>query len=85
MATWIGINNGSENDLLPDGTKPLIEPMLICRRWGSVAVPGQQFHWNKLSSQTEFKMHTFNSLRPSDSYIIGSDNGLSPGQRQAII
>ena len=34
----------------------------------------------------------FNSLRPSDAYIcvnkitiIGSDNGLSPGRRQAII
>ena len=28
---------------------------------------------------------SFNSLRPSDAYIIiGSDNGLSPGRRQAI-
>ena len=27
----------------------------------------------------------FNSLRPSDQTIIGSDNGLSPGRRQAII
>ena len=42
---------------------------------------------------TNFKMHVvFNSLRPSDTYIcfdnlaiIGSDNGLSPGRRQAII
>ena len=38
-------------------------------------------------------MASFNSLRPSDAYmrqetnqvIIGSDNGLSPGRRQAII
>ena len=34
--------------------------------------------------------HTINSLKPSDAYmcnltIIGSDNGLSPGRRQAII
>ena len=36
-------------------------------------------------------LHKFNSLRPSDVYCvsklttIGSDNGLSPGRRQAII
>ena len=28
---------------------------------------------------------TINSLRPSKLTIIGSDNGLSPGRRQAII
>ena len=28
---------------------------------------------------------TVNSLRPSDAYIFGSDNGLSPVRRQAII
>ena len=39
-----------------------------------------------------FNVLIFNSLRPSEAYIcvskpatLGSDNGLSPGQRQAII
>ena len=41
---------------------------------------------------TDASVRLFNSLRPSDAYIyadkfiiIGSDNGLSPGQHQAII
>ena len=29
MATYIWVNSGSGNGLLPDGTKPLPEPMLI--------------------------------------------------------
>ena len=33
-----------------------------------------------------YKYQLFDSLRPRDAYnIIGSDNGLSPGRRQAII
>ena len=28
MVSWILVNIGSGNDLLPDGTKPLPEPML---------------------------------------------------------
>ena len=43
----------------------------------------------KLSEPSPFEQHFINSLRPSDAYsrwtIIGSDNGLSPGRRQAII
>ena len=30
----IGLNNGSGNGLLPDGTKPLPEPMLTCHHCG---------------------------------------------------
>ena len=30
-------------------------------------------------------MWVLNSLRPSEHSILGSDNGLSPGRRQAII
>ena len=45
-------------------------------------------YWLTLLSYFTFKV---NSLRPSDAYIrqltniIGSDNGVSPGRRQAII
>ena len=38
---WVNIDSG--NDLLPDGTKPLPEPMLTCHQWGSVA-----FTWEEL-------------------------------------
>ena len=34
MATWNYVNIGSGNGLLPDGTKPLPEPMLTYNRWG---------------------------------------------------
>ena len=49
--------------------------------------------WNNTSAPVQSMTRaSFNSLRPSDAYIcvgkltiIGSDNGLSPGRRQAII
>ena len=44
MATEIGVNLGSGNGLLPDGTKPLPEPMLTLHYWGSVAVIWEQLH-----------------------------------------
>ena len=37
MATWIEVNTGSGNGLLPDGIKPLHEPMLTNDEWGIVA------------------------------------------------
>ena len=37
MATEIWVNIGSGNGLLPDGTKPLPEPMLTNDQWGVVA------------------------------------------------
>ena len=37
-------NIGSGNGLLPDGTKPLPEPMLTYHQWGSVAFTWEQFH-----------------------------------------
>ena len=33
MATEIWVNIGSGNGLLPDGTKPLPEPMLTDHKW----------------------------------------------------
>ena len=34
MVTYIWVNIGSGNGLLPDGTKPLPEPMLTDDQWG---------------------------------------------------
>ena len=44
MLTEIWVNIGSGNGLLPDGTKPLPEPMLIDRQWGPMTFIFGQFH-----------------------------------------
>ena len=44
MVTWNLVNIGSDNGLLPDGTKPLPEPMLTNHKWGLVAFTWGQFH-----------------------------------------
>ena len=46
MATWIWVNIGLGNGLLPDGTKSLPEPLLTWYRWGSVAFNWEQFSIN---------------------------------------
>ena len=43
MVTEICINIGSGNGLLPDGTKPLPEPMLTYHQWGPVTITWGQF------------------------------------------
>ena len=37
-ALLVRVNIGSGNGLLPDGTKPLPEPMLIDHQWGHMAL-----------------------------------------------
>ena len=49
MALEILVNTGSGNGLLPDGTKPLPEPMLTHLQWGLVAFIWGQFHKRYLS------------------------------------
>ena len=44
MATEIWVNIGSGNGLLPDGTKPLPEPMLTNHQWSPVTLISGQFH-----------------------------------------
>ena len=44
MATEIWVNIGSDNGLLPDGTKPLHEPTLTNLQWGVVTFTSGQFH-----------------------------------------
>ena len=48
MATHSCVNIGSGNGLLPDGIKPLLEPMSPNHQWGFVAFTWGQFH-NKCS------------------------------------
>ena len=51
MATWIWINISSDNSLLPEGTKPLTEPVVTYHRWGVVTVSLRQFDKGYLSCQ----------------------------------
>ena len=43
MVTLIWVNIGSGNGLLPDGTKPLPEPMLTYHQWGNAPFMWGQF------------------------------------------
>ena len=49
MATEIWVNIGSGNGLLPDGTKPLPEPVLTYHQSGPVAFTWGQFHMKLLN------------------------------------
>ena len=52
MATWIWVNIGSGNGLLPDGTKQLPEPMLTDHQWHSCIIVQGQFHKRCLNHQS---------------------------------
>ena len=66
MAAKNWVNIGSGNGLLPDGTKPLPEPMLTDNQWGIVAFTWGQFH-NKYSRLSILNMSlkiTYLKLQP---------------------
>ena len=70
------------NGLLPDGTKPLTEPMLTYHQRGYIQqrlISQQVFIGNELTHWGRVTHICVGNLT-----IIGSDNGLSPGRRQAI-
>ena len=43
IATYVLVNIGLDNGLLPDGIKPLPEPMLPSHWWDSAALAREQF------------------------------------------
>ena len=56
------VNIGSDNGLLPDGTKPLPEPMSTSHPWGLMAFTWGHFHrkyWRHLSLAWVKKNHWF--------------------------
>ena len=60
MVSEIWVNIGSGNGLLPDGTKPLSEPMLTDHQWSPVAFIEGQFHkrcFNHQSLKSVWKLH----------------------------
>ena len=65
MATEIWGNIGSGNGLLPDGTKPLSEPMLTFHHLIPVTYMERQFHQRYLNHQSlksVWKLHTQNFI-----------------------
>ena len=53
MATKIFVNTGPGNGLLPDGTKPLAEPMSTDNQLGPVTFISGQFHKKYLNHQSQ--------------------------------
>ena len=51
MARAIWVNIGSGNGLMPDGTKPLPEPVLTYHKYGPVAITQELFYNKYLSHQ----------------------------------
>ena len=49
IQNWVNI--GSDNGLLPDGTKPLPEPMSTYHKWGPVTISWGQFQERPLSQE----------------------------------
>ena len=68
MASEICVNIGSGNGLLPDGTKPLPEPMLTDHQWSPVTFILGQFHkrcLNHRSLKSVWKLHVYNFIQIS--------------------
>ena len=72
MATKIWVNIGSGNGLLPDGTKPLPEPMLTNPQRSQVSFILGQFHkrcLNHQSLKSVWKLHVWNFIQISQGPI----------------
>ena len=71
MVTEIWVNMGSGNGFLPDGNKPLPEPMLTDHQWSPVTFILGLFHWRCLNHQ---------SWNPCENYISKISFKFSRGQ-----
>ena len=59
ITSWILVNIGLGNGLLPEGAKPLPEPMLIYHQWERVAFTWGQFHRNVIYLWYDFENDSF--------------------------
>ena len=83
MTAEIWVNIGSGNGLLPDGTKPLPEPMLTDHQWSPVTFILGQFHKRHLNHQSlksvlKLTCKKFNSYFPGAYELIPSPWGSLP-------
>ena len=75
MAWWrhmqSRVNVSSGNGLLPDGTKPLPEPVLTYHQMSSVAFTWEQFHKRSMNfiHNLMFGDYTFKIILPSDQCV----------------
>ena len=69
MVTWLWVNIGSGNGMLPEDTKPLTAPMLIYHLWGQVIVSWGLFC--KISQPTVNKKFQNNLRKISFKYPRG--------------
>ena len=85
MAIEIWVNIGSGNGLLPDGTKPLLEPMLTDHQWGPVTFILGQFQkrcLNHQSLKSIWNLHIYHFIQISQgpmSWYFTSQQGLKTG------
>ena len=70
MATEIWVNIGSGNGLLPDGTKPLPEPMLTYHQWGL-----KTFTWKKLHERCPNHQSLKWTWKPLNKTLLKSPRG----------
>ena len=61
MATEIWVNIGSGNGLLPNGTKPLPEPMLTYHKYGPVTLIWEQFHKDTSAIDQQNELENYSS------------------------
>ena len=59
ISSWILVNIGLGNGLLPDGTKPLPEPVLINHQWERLAFTWGQFHSNDIYLWHDLENNSF--------------------------
>ena len=59
VTSWNLVNIGLGDGLLPDGTKPLPEPILINRQWESVAFTWGLFHRTDIYLWYDFENNSF--------------------------
>ena len=88
MATEIWVNIGSGNGLLPDGTKPLPEPVLTDHQWSPVTFILGQFYNRSQILQPITEIHlkiTYPKFHSNFSGVNELMNTLRPEQNADIL
>ena len=73
MASWILVNIGSDNDLLPDGTKPLREPPLTYHRLDpkqQTSLKTESNYNNFQSRKCMWKCHLLDNIYIGDTAVL---------------
>ena len=74
MVTQNSVTIGSGNGLLPEGTKPLPEPMLTNHQWGLMAFTSRQFHWKCTRFEFENNYFKITAASPRGQWVKSANN-----------